>query len=1705
MAKNFSHQLTQKLQQEFLDAIELKDFNLWVSCRENAKMLLKSAFKQNDPILYAHILKIIIRIVKLAYKNSQWAMIQSLFALSAKEASYIFRFIKSDHWQAFGFWLIHNDNLEIYAEELGDHFKKSILPFQQQVTKIMAGNGKAQDALLCIPPKVPQKIVDFTSPELNFIFKDIQLWLLHAFSQNSPNLFASFIHLKVKSIADNIKLFHLKQKNEILATLEISYTKYDLLDQFCQEDHIPLLSWFFITAHLAEIAVSYDIQTSDLCSFKHAVLHELTLITKKPCIRSTEELYKLFIESLNAEKLEKSALFLVEIYAHMIEQFQSAKDTNMEMFAKFIHSALQSITESLKVSNKQQELSKILEQLFDYDPEAHTLPKLTGHRLVDIALHIFPCDLFVSIGRWCNMPQNKAIQSARAFYQSLVSLCNVPGPFECPDYLKMVSSLTENDPRFDIELKAIANEFLAKLKFAFNVRDKILYGKLLILLVSWIEKRLEQGKFQHILVYTEVNPNIIPKLLHSIEIKDHKNTLKTIIDYSLRILVADECIHDFELINMFKSAFRKKKASTDRNNEFIEFQKILYQHFEISVEKNLGKIINEPFVYHPTLSLNSHESALKKSFDIKAYKDKLYKVLTNSEFKTQVELGHDLFKEFTLSLEESKIEDSQKMIRAWFDILIKCYQEKKYKPLILLMNILTSSKFTQEDSLYPRLQYEHVLFLLRMLEIQNYKAAYFLIIVNLDLRALYNYEISKNIIEIKKKLINEYCSDLNIFALSQYDNIIKQYAAHLFSLKSQRLCDKTTHTLNNQYFKILTQSLLLQSLGLDEKARKARTILADFIHKFALETKTCENFGKYAFIKTLYYLSQEERELIMVLLKTAPHRATSLLCWLQVNFSLFTQFMQDLNITTQEFCQLKNYLYDKICTKLDRSELLRSPEEICADLDLLDKQPKAEEELIRILALELKFYFMECFQARDFQNFAAALTTTVHSLKAKLNNKALLSLFLNFKGNKIEQFILAVLKEESHPQLSLRIFLDQLKTEQWTSYHQLIGKEPIEFFKQLYQFMQTDNRSLLRQEPDALLKGRLEIFAQNKNTNLGDQKLSLIRFEISLLFADAFMREDYPLFAHLVLYVRNFMLHLYRQGQELTLIQFFKLQSATLERTQNEEELLIRTEQNMVLESIMNRLEANDPEGLMHYLLTYYSSHYKKMNFGYIDNSKYKEAAYKILDISPINLHNLGEIEIVRDKALIVDRIRQFSQNKVEVSRYKSEFNRLAKTPSIIFSMAQPTKSEIGYTAVFKSMRKTWIEHLVAHRFGVMDDELEGSFSLTMVSELISSFSDFAQDPSHSQNLAETKQILAGLSDNLWLRFKDKLIQDIQNICICQDQQKLTQSLRNKETIAIPVRFYSDHDGVLAWGHYTAAVFFYYRGSSYCILSDRGGLISSEHFGFVLHKIGNSEHFESVVSALNNSNLTAMKLGEFKQLMEKLELKLFYKINKKKQKSGNCGFSSCAKMLLFSIVFTNNLLTMEAHSDTKKSQSHGSETKIEPKVDSKNFSPEPTPSELSEFSLAERASRPTYKGFTLFDRVHIIKRYFSECDKYDLSPNLNLLAQILLKCEHRAARSEIVKLIQDKDLIKPIHRQEAYHTLLKQAEWMIMAEIELVEKTDSLKINNGFLQEYAKKILDAYLGNHGDKVIQELISQAVLHFDKIHADIDYKAKQRRNK
>lgn len=1639
--KTFGFTIADELLKELNDVSD--DIQRLPKIRERIHVHLKNAFKLEDPNLYAHILKGLVDFCIFAHKNNKFPNIVSIIGLEdQEEIQDIFRLLDDGQIGAFTYGLINDDTLEKFAEDL-DKNKATLLPFKKKLYNLFEGQK-----ISCQPIDVVQ---DLKLSKDQFIerYKNIQFqigyYLDYLLQQNDPLKYAEIVyHLVLKMVEwqNDSKIMYIHN------FMDIGYNSIDAFNIVYDEKNIPMVCCFFSIILPDEFARSHNIPSSELYAFKVKVYQALEERLNCSLLEKPKVLFENFNLALKSTDHKVLQLAYVAFYFQLVNVYQQSK---VEDFADLLLQFCCYVSKKYKegevgiltvISASNTTFNAQLKKLLKTDKITLFCYYMMGH--IDFEKEIAPN---------FNIDYKTAITFKHSVLQQIEKLNNTT-VFNDSEKSKTVVKpsggiLETGLSSFSVEeeLELFELEMHAQLTYVFEGHEPKKYAELVEKIAGLFQDLHERGQTRQLLsiLAPKIDLHRSILLLQALETKNRKEALKWIIDKSLRLQIESAHKKNSDYFSeWYQSKGRIVKEENSTKESWLMFQTHLYKIFEISIAvSNLGKILPSD---QDCLQYTAPDSS--DILDSKALAENLEKVFSakiSMDLEKQAVLIQSMLKK---AFSENKPESFIEIFSVLTARLKVAHKNKQYDKMTIFVCRLVEANFVAGTyyriaSIKPFLP-KRMEFLFKLLDEESLAEFNFAVIDLLDFKffSSYNEENLQNIVTFKN-IILERLHDSQL-PLVKDSKALSELQEKLYSKHPE---NETSKFLGKKY-RLYKNDLILRMQLSGARGRVAGKMLAhSMLESAGLFQKWVSN-GDYMLSEKASPNSDQSK----IYLKLAQKENQPLLHWMLLNLENFDRYTFKNNLNATESYCLKSLLYNIVADKLDREELLRSPEILTSETEVFLKQKPTVVNLL-LLIEEGKALLIDALQSNDTFKFSNFLQVCSEWALKFRNNPEVLARALKLNGKALSEFL--VILQQNRTDLAIRFLIEHLAKDPkaWTMFN-LSDEDALRFRNLMIENLERQalkkTGSFLSKNPSDLLKDK-KVLLEHSHV----PKLQCAKMEMWYLLEDAYFKQDAASFSKIITILCDAAIQWYKDDDLRILIQFFELNAR--------ETVRVRVG-GFSVKSFMQVLIAKDTNGLTKLLVDFY---FKNLYLHPLSTGKsyvcMKDNVYKILKIIPLDFHNISSFDMDDvEKELIVKSLRDLANQGVNLEKYQKNIATLAISKSIIDTLIQPKDDDSkAYKDLYRHMKKVWFDHLVAHRFSIMGKHLEGSNSITMACELKDSYNHFKENELCVQTLSQIRSMLPKISDERWQQRSLELGLDVNAIFVKDDTKTLNERLAAKQTIAIPLFLGSEQHDQDQWGHATAAVLFSYQNKWYCILSDRSAVIFNSHRGLMVLEIQNPENLSAASGKFLDSNKEELTLPEIKVVIESLNLKIIKKIDKQMQMSANCGWSSSAIMLLYSLVLAKMVGVYE-QADTACT------------ID----------------QAVSRAIPPTEmfdKAFRGFDQSNTIIRYFKEISE----PNVLMLSQIFLKYENRSSAKSIMDTLKLKAFMTDAVRVQGYNELLKSFRRLILGMSGLTLEHSS-QIDNKILDEQVKAILDAYLCKKDKKTINSLILDAIEGLKKVY-------------
>lgn len=1707
----FGYKLADELLEELKKTSNAKQLEEMVNLRDRLKRLLKDAYKNNQAEIYAYFIKQLVGFCQFAAETQNHDKIAIVLGLTAKQLDSIIWLLEKKQYSRIASLLVNSTQIEEFAEELPRN-KNTIFPFKEQIFDVLEKHGficrpQLENVRLFIKDiaqVLPKMIALGDKSLMTKTFKDCALnhsayididSLEYLYLKNQPELFVQWLFsvflpisnslarcyksaLDVKQSQENKKAQanenNLKHKQDLdakilgdlkgnidtlsKALVEMNLIRLEILEsnddqlmfELLKPENIRLVLYLSIIGLVGSCARKNNSPEKTLKEFTDQCLAQAALLLgKQSLLLSSKEAFENLVFALQTtpENSRQADVSAAEILLLFLEAFRNKnREHCLSTLAKF---------SNLFLENKRLQKACSFISLKFSERERELIHKKRYCLIMWIILDSI--DVSNDLSSMLHRSEEEAIQFKRNLFNSSSALKHVELFNNLDLLLREAFVLAKHHPQAKFSLNEIQYEMGAMLKDALEYGEVNRFVSIIDKITQFAFLLKQKNLSDYLIQFLALKPHQVAPFFHALDNQDKILFSKLATDFVLKKLIKKQF---FGMVASIKVCYvSKEKRQFERKKlekKYIDFQKNTYAFLGIkNPAENLSNILPQTKsnrISQSGIDWQKEGKTLTELFIRAQLSDnKKYNKHMNFLEGDNQKFCDELPSIRTLLTEILKNEGLNKLSSAlcYYANNAKGYHEYNRHNLhqsrvLYIAKLLEKAQDPAFSDLLPALDFE----LIDLLDLNFYASLY-------SLRAP---EKRREIAAFKSQALDRlsHGKGLSFPDQKRLDELDKLFH------ENARPGDPFSTTLLFSHIKYF---MLKTHLG-GQAGRMASRKLSDLIFKMINIIQRTFETGDLK--KTRELVSADAADFISTLSLFKPEHK-GLFSWLILNNSkFFYLFANENGITIPDLHRIKSLVYSQLADKLElqNGELLMMPEEL--KLNLEKEFAKFNTEKLQLLIEQGFALLMDNLQAENPQEFFKIILMLRPYLEQLPKAPSVVKTIFNLETEEVSE--LTVLIDEKEPNL-ITFFLIQLAIRK---IHKLQSVDEVQCQESLVSFLKPLQNplgsSLLRTATQAMNDSQviLDDYASKKRL-VNNTLIQRLLLEDLYFLKNAAHLKDAKLFAEKIKTMVDFAIRAYQSKQLTFLFELLKLDS---EETYAEQGLSsVPCVPKLHAETILQCLYADDRNGLTqlfvdHFLEQTSSPSFSRYEAGrfYFVNPDFKQAIYDVLGIIPLKLYNPGLIDVEKEKTFLATSLRSLANRGVQFKQYAEILQWFGKRKPIINALIEPSATDSdNYKALYQTLKKIWIEHLVAHRFGIRDQQLEGSYAVTMAEELQDSFKNYIQTPIYAKVLEEVKKIaFSHLSNEAWKKIVDSLSQNIAAILLQNDDKKLKDCLQKSseasghKTISIPVSLGSEIDAQDHWGHMTGAVFFNLGKDEYCLLSDRGGVIQEgyKNSGISLYKITKPENIASATQSLHKSNRTRFTLQQYKETIDSLALTKIYHFKKKLQKSGNCGWSSSAKMLLHSIALANFLRNV-------------------PKVDAKSLN--------EAINLIEKAALVYYKGFSNNDRPSCLQNYLEDCNKAKREVHLAMLAQIYLKSEHRKQRKDIIDILTPLKL-KAETLKAAQETLLESMTRLILGYAGM---EGCLNIDSHFVSEKAQVVLNAYLKHQDEKIIEDLVAAAV--------------------
>jgi hypothetical protein len=1615
-------------------AIEQKNVDKLSSLHLELKDLLAEAYKSNDPELYAYVLQNAVQFCIRAHQQNHLDKIAIILALSNEDLAILEKILNKKDYKLLTFIMVNHEYLEIFSELLKKD-KKEIQGFKEAVYQKLAAAG--QD---CRPSEAEivsnmesfesvfkECIQNLINPNVNTVveFHWVSDALMgHLFFTKKPEFFARHLHAAANA------LIKIAQNKNLHAALNLYVNQdEDSLDiqHLLVEEFLPYAILAATSAFISRIARSNNVDTKILVTFKNQVLLEMEKLTNTTFEQEPEnfiaEFQQVFLEK-SATKSKKEGVKQI-IKLHFLSQNYFGQG-NVEKFSQIIFGISKNILGFLE-KNELKDLQYIFIDALNAD-DIVDLALISKYKRLDLICYgilkslVYDSDLALD--------NNMAPEAMRTFGDAVILELSRLNHFRLlrplADIVDNVKSVLEQKEVASDDCKIICVEGLNQLHYAFEHKDAKRYANIVKSVVDILQHAYQERKMALLFTVLQVDLDVVADVADVLDNTDPSGLYKVFADFLLKESISeysDE--HAFIHQDLHKSETGAHDSKFKEYRAHIAFQIAVYKELKLPTESSkLGKIIVSPF--EPVIfDLKDHT---------KTVREQLKAAFVSKQPQAFSKLIANLVSEMTTAFNQGRVDKAGQLLHRLSSSSMGFYVDAQEKTFNNEMMAVIFYLLEHADN--PQCA--------RLL---NFALVDF-IEYDTDFSS-WNPEVQKNIVAFKGSVIDNLNDNNHLEPLERHKlNIRPEIVAALLKIYLR-------------YWFLVDQN--------HPNQRKSRQGLQAIVDALVRATDDYQDSLKPKMIElerlvlcSTAYGSNISSEFNLSLI------SKPLLAWLLLNsthHSGLDYTAKKNSISLENMNRFKSAVNLLLCDRLGIESLTPAFSLIQTKLEMeLEKNMDfSEPSRFNVIMLEFESLLLEQICTLDHKAFANTIVALLADIK-RLDKHLFMRVSLLQSSSEAFYDLMSIVNHGTKNLLA-RYFI-QLIIKAQPFYYNIPADSFKSFIQETLNHINVLNSNSLDGNSNNPSIVEMVDFNASKmvdvvnEQNINSQKLNCLQLDLLLKIRDAYYFNNPKQFAHFIKTLCQLAQSLFESGSHQGLIQVLELVSDNKDKPKY---LKFSPRANVLtpkitLENVIQSLEAGNMNGLTKLFIDAFVNTCSANILGTsIETSKFKLEVYDTLEIIPLDLLDIKSLAKETDINFLIASFRKLvNQNGVALDRYSHIFEAFAKLKSLVMALPKPDSSDSNnYRQTYEKILNIWHTHIVSHRFGITGSLLEGSYSLTMMQELQSAYQTFCRSNVKEPAFLAAKAIICpdmpqDKSDNLALQIQT----DISNILLKPEEALNIRKINTDDrTIAMPLILGLDNGD----GHLTSVIFFKFRNQNYCILTDKSCVINKSS-GLEIHQVTHPEQIPMVISAiarvLENPLHLHLSVTEFKNAILPLGLELAKILPKKLQKSGNCGWSSSAKMCAFSLMFVNILKTQET---------------IDISLD-------------DAWELANKATNPIYKAFTMADMEDTLQAYFSYCEREKVTAHTLMLAQILLKSERNPTRQAIVELINSKITISDPDRLEARKALLESTIEFLLKKSKI---KDPLKVDRATVESAAEDVLSAYLERKPEPLLQALVLEKV--------------------
>jgi len=739
--------------------------------------------------------------------------------------------------------------------------------------------------------------------------------------------------------------------------------------------------------------------------------------------------------------------------------------------------------------------------------------------------------------------------------------------------------------------------------------------------------------------------------------------------------------------------------------------------------------------------------------------------------------------------------------------------------------------------------------------------------------------------------------------------------------------------------------------------------------------------GYFNFIKG-FSLRGDEASIARLLLQQKENK---LLLWTIINRLNLESLARYSRLTPEELNQFKDAVYERLSPE---GNLLRSPEEI--EVQAGKYLEDENENGIIISKLEMQALLQEAFLRKDAETFAKGIEAYIRLAKRgiHIDKEDFVSQLLELEEEELALFVDLLhrdgeFRQMEHERLAAFWLIEYLDLE----IHPHVFNQERQEIKDIESFKQ--------HVYDRISWGSSLVFSPEEFRRWGHELLSI---------------EDPN---DLELYKAHFdaaFVNAYQQADTIRLAQYIRVavEMALVGQSQGRLNPILRVLDipQAKRDEFLRHLYENDKDAALYVFVEVVLDGYKNTAYARIHEKgglNFRLDICKQLNVVPPTLldvpHNYqlqGEFGLFHQILDWAAQLKEFNANDPLMKQYLPMMAKRAYQENIQVYLRANMEDKAAAEKICDLLTKLQLIYKLGHRFGLKGEmvlegikiDLEGSFITEMVRDLQLSHRVFQ---SASENYLLAKELIQKeiseirISDSVY----ESICQDTTSDALFITPEVLAEQVKGGRAVSIPTLLKTDDPTI---GHYVNVTF----SGALCLIADNSRIEGKA--GIRIFRVGNSYRVSETIAKLQKSHRdieSSMSHDTFEQtLIQTLSLReISEPLEYKGQKTGNCGWSSSAKMMLRSVTL-----------------GHFYQYFVKQGIDLEQS-----------MVLAKKASKLYAKIVFEDDRERFLRSFIDTfCDQTELPPQvLERLAEIAIRMKHRPIRQPLIHVLESRCAFSP--------------------------------------------------------------------------------------